>query len=103
MATTREVRVIINGEEYVSTAAKKAETGLSGFMNQIPGWAKAAAVLTAAYAAISKAVGMVSDFVMDSFAVYDAFAASQTKMAAQSKLTGVSLDDLKAAAAKARE
>lgn len=103
MATTREVRVIINGEEFVSAAAKKAETGLSGFMNQIPGWAKAAAVLTAAYAAISKAVGMVSDFVMDSFAVYDAFAASQTKMAAQSKLTGVSLDDLKAAAAKARE
>lgn len=103
MATTREVRVIINGEEFVSAAAKKAEGGMSGFMNQIPGWAKAAAVLTAAYAAISKAVGMVSDFVMDSFAVYDAFAASQTKMAAQSKLTGVSLDDLKAAAAKARE
>lgn len=103
MATTREVRVIINGEEYVSTAAKKAETGLSGFMNQIPGYAKAAAVLAAAYMAVSSAISKVSDFVMDSFAVYDAFAASQTKMAAQSKLTGVSLDDLKAAAAKARE
>ena len=87
----REVTVVINGEEYVSKAAASAETGLGGFTSKIPGWAKSVAVLTAAFAAVSAAVMAVKDFVLDSFASFDGYAASQTKMAAQSKLTGISL------------
>lgn len=103
MATTKEVKVVINGEEHVSGAASSAESGMMGFVNKIPGWAQAAAVLTVAWKAISTAVQAVGDFVMDSIDAYDSFASSQTKLAAQSKLTGVSLADLKASAQKARE
>lgn len=103
MATTKEVKVVINGEEKVSEAASSAETGMMGFVNKIPGWAQAAAVLTVAWKAISTAVDLVSAYVMDSIERFDAYMASQTKLSAQSKLTGVSLTDLKASAQKARE
>lgn len=103
MATTREVKVIINGEEYVSGAAQKAETGLAAFTGKIPGWAAAAGALVVAWKAISAAVEAVGDFVMDSIGAYDDFAAAQAKLAAQSKLTGIPLSELRETVRKARE
>lgn len=99
----REVTVVINGEEYVSKAAGDAEGALGGFTSKIPVWAKTVAVMAVAFEAVSKAVGMAKDFVLDSFAAYDAYKASQSRLSAQSKLTGVSIGELSDAAKRARD
>jgi hypothetical protein len=87
----------------VSKAADSAGGAMEGFAGKIPAWGKTIALATAAFAALSKAVEAVGDFVMGSIDAYDRFASSQNKMAAQSKLTGVSLADLKETAKIARE
>jgi hypothetical protein len=97
------VRVVIDGKEYVSKAAGEAGGAMDGFAGKIPAWGKAIALATAAFAALSKAVQAIGEFVMESIDAYDRYASSQNKMAAQSKLTGVSLADLKAMAKTARE
>lgn len=94
MATTKEVRVVINGEEYVSAAAKKAGDGMDGFAKKTPSWVTAAATLVVAYQAITRAIGQVREFIMDSFAAYDALGTSQRKLEGTSKLTGLALEDL---------
>lgn len=99
----REVTVVINGEETVGRATNEAGGALDGFAGKVPKWAAISAGLAAAFAVVSKAVGAMKDYVMDSFTAFDSFAASQTKMAAQSKLTGVSLDELQRIAQRARE
>lgn len=99
----REVTVVINGEETVGRATNEAGGALDGFAGKVPKWAAISAGLAAAFAVVSKAVGAMKDYVIDSFTAFDSFAASQTKMAAQSKLTGVSLDDLQRIAQRARE
>ena len=99
----RKVTVVINGEEHVSEATNAAEASLGGFVGKIPGWAKAVGLLAAAYAVVSNAIGAVKDYVLDSIGAYDRFAASQTKLSAQSKLTGISLADLNRIADEGRE
>ena len=99
---SREVKVTINGEEHVSEAAAQAEGGLTGLINKVPGWAVAAGALAGAFEAIKTAVGAVKDYVVESFAAFDTFAASNRKLEAQSKLTGVSLTELRAIAERAR-
>lgn len=99
----KKIEVVIDGKEFVTTAAGKAEGSLDGFMSKIPGWAKVTGLLTAAFAVVSKVVGEVGDFVMDSISAYDAYAAAQVKLSATSKLTGVSLDELKRVTKTARE
>ena len=99
----KTIKVVIDGQEMVSDVAGKASGSLDGFMAKIPGWAKITGLLTAAFAVISKVVGEVGDFVMDSISAYDSYAAAQVKLTATSKLTGVSLDELKRVAKTARE
>jgi hypothetical protein len=99
----KTIKVVIDGQEMVSDVAGKASGSLDGFMAKIPGWAKITGLLTAAFAVISKVVGEVGDFVMDSISAYDSYAAAQVKLSATSKLTGVSLDELKRVAKTARE
>lgn len=99
----REVTVTIAGEETVSTAANAASGSLTGFAGKIPGWMQGLAILKLGYEALGKALGLAKDFVMDSMAAYDAFSASQTKLAAMSKLTGVSMADMGALVKKARD
>ncbi len=59
---TKEVKVVINGEEYVSVAAKKAEDGMQGFFGRIKGWASGFADLAGAWGFVSRAVGTVTDY-----------------------------------------
>jgi uncharacterized protein YjbJ (UPF0337 family) len=99
----REVTVTIAGEETVSTAAESAGGSLTGFAGKIPGWAAGLALLKVGYEAIAKAIAFAKDYVMDSLAAFDAFSASQTKLAAMSKLTGVSMADMSALVKKARD
>ena len=103
MASKREVTVTINGKQTVSQATSQADSSLGGFVGKIPGWAKAVGLLAAAYTIVSNAIGAVKDMVLDSIASYDRFAASQTKLAAQSKLTGVSLAELNRLADEGRD
>ncbi len=90
----KEIVVVINGEEYVSKAAGEADTALGGFTSKIPGWGKAIAVLAVAYQAVSAAVRAAKDFVLDSLAAYDTYAASQRKLEGTAKLTGIALSSL---------
>ena len=99
----KKIEVVIDGKEFVSTATDRAGGSLDGFMSKVPGWAKVTGLLTAAFAVVSKVVGEVGDFVMDSISAYDAYAAAQVKLTATSKLTGVSLDELKRVTKTARD
>ena len=99
----KKITVVIDGQEFVSKAADSAGGAMDGFAGKIPGWGKAIALATAAFAILSKAVEAVGDFVMGSIDAYDKFATSQNKMSAQSKLTGVSLAELKETAKVARD
>ena len=99
----KEIVVVINGEEYVSKAAGEADTALGGFTSKIPGWGKAIAVLAVAYQAVSAAVRAAKDFVLDSLAAYDTYAASQRKLEGTAKLTGIALSTLTDVAKTGRE
>lgn len=99
----REVTVTIAGEETVSTAANSAGGSLTGFAGKIPGWAAGLALLKVGYEAVARAIAFAKDYVMDSLAAFDAFSASQTKLRAMSKLTGVSMFDMGALVKKARD
>ncbi len=99
----KKITVVIDGQEFVSKAADSAGGAMDGFAGKIPAWGKAIALATAAFAILSKAIEAVGDFVMGSIDAYDQYATSQNKMSAQSKLTGVSLSELKATAKIARE
>jgi hypothetical protein len=98
----KEVTVVINGEETVSPASKKADDALGGFSDKIPGYAKTVAGLTLAYGFVMKAIGKVRDVVVESFAAYDELATSQRKLEGTSKLTGLSLEYLASVAAEGR-
>jgi len=99
----KEVTVVINGEEYVSPAAKQAEAavdGLGGFMQRfkdklIP-VVDVTKLVELAVRALSAAFNAAKQFVMDSIGAYDAYMTAQTKLSAQSKLTGVSMRDMNA-------
>jgi len=99
----RKVTVVINGEETVSEATDSAGGALEGLSSKIPGWTKSLALMTLAYQAVKTAISAATDYVLDSFAAYDRFAASQTKLSAQSKLTGISLAELNRIADEGRE
>lgn len=106
----REVTVVINGEEYVSKAAQEAEaglTGFAGFMDKLKGKLVPVVDVTKlvemAVRALSAAFDAAKQFVMDSIGAYDRYVTAQTKLAAQSKLTGVSMKDMNALVDTARE
>lgn len=103
MASTKEVRVVIDGEEHVSQAAQSAAGGLEIFGKKIPFVIDLAGLLEKGLALLGDAIGKVKDFAMDSIRAYDDYAAAQMKLAAQSKLTGIPLSELKEIARKARE
>lgn len=106
----RQVTVTINGEETVSKAAKEAEqglTGFAGFMQQfkdklIP-VIDVTKLVEFAVRALTTAFNVAKQFVMDSIGAYDAYITAQTKLAAQSKLTGVSMREMNALVDTARE
>ena len=106
----REVTVVINGEEYVSKAAQEAEaglTGFAGFMDKLKGKLVPVVDVTKlvelAVRALSAAFDAAKQFVSDSIGAYDAYVTAQVKLAAQSKLTGVSMRDMNALVDTARE
>lgn len=106
----REVTVVINGEEYVSKAAQEAEaglTGFAGFMDKLKGKLIPVIDVTKLVEYAVRALGAAFDaakqFVMDSIGAYDRYVTAQTKLAAQSKLTGVSMKDMNALVDTARE
>lgn len=102
MATTKEVKVVINGEEYVSVAAKSAEKGMDSFTGRIGGWFKSFVDLKAAWDFVAQAAGKVRQVVVDSFAAYDELQTSQRKLEGTAKLTGLSLEYLQSVAEKGR-
>lgn len=90
----KEITVVINGEEFVSKAAKEAEAGLTVFGMRIPIVLDASALLTKGLDLLRAGFQAAKDWVVNSLAAYDAYAASQRKLEGTSKLTGVALKDL---------
>lgn len=103
MASEKRVTVIIDGEEHVSKVAEQATGGLELFGKKIPFVLDVAGLLQKGLELLASAIGTVKEFAMDSIRAYDEYATSQQRLAAQSKLTGVSVKDLKEAAKTARE
>ena len=99
----KKVTVVIDGEEHVSEAANSAEAGLSAFGKRIPFVVDLAKVLELGLQALAAAFQFAKDFAMDSIRAYDEYAASNQRLSAQSKLTGVSITDLEKAAKRARD
>jgi hypothetical protein len=93
-ATRKQVTVVINGEEYVSTAAKQAEAGITLFGKRIPFVLDATKLLEMGLNAVRAAFGAAKDFVLNSIAAYDAFSASQRKLEGTAKLSGIAIKDL---------
>ena len=56
----KKITVVIDGQEFVSKAADSAGGAMDGFAGKIPGWGKAIALATAAFAILSKAVEAVT-------------------------------------------
>jgi hypothetical protein len=98
-----EVTVFINGKEHVSPAAESAGASLTLFGKKIPLVVDAAKLLEMGLNALRSAFQFAKQYVVDSIAAYDAYAASQTKLSAQSKLTGVSMREMSALVDQARE
>lgn len=99
----RQVTVVINGEETVSEATDKAGGALGGLSSKIPGWTKSLALMTLAYQAVKTAISAAKEFVMDSIGAYDEFSSSNARMAAQAKITGVSLTTMRDLAKSLRD
>jgi hypothetical protein len=101
--TRKQVTVVINGEEYVSTAAKQAEAGITMFGKKIPFVLDATKLLEMGLNAVKAVFGALKNFAVDSIRAYDDFAASQTKLTAMSKLTGVSMGEMRDLVKQARD
>lgn len=106
----RQVTVVINGEEYVSKAAKEAEaglTGFAGFMQQLKGKLIPVIDVTKlvewAVQAMGAAFNAAKQFVMNSIGAYDAYTTSLAKLRAQSQLTGVPMEQMNGLVEKARK
>lgn len=105
----REVTVVINGEEFVSKAAQEAEAGLTGFAgfmdklkNKLVPVVDVTKLVELAVRGLTAAFTAAKQFVMDAIGAYDAYVSSQVKLAAQSKLTGVSMREMNALVETAR-
>lgn len=94
----RRLVVVIDGEEYVSEAAGKAEKGVGGLMDRIKGSFKGMADFKAGFEAISAVVGQVVDAFQEVFRAYDAQNTAALRLEGTSKLTGIALKDLRDAA-----
>jgi hypothetical protein len=97
----REVTVVINGEEYVSKAAKEAEQGLDGFAGFMQKFkdklipvVDVTRLVEWAVRAMSTAFTAAKTFVLDSIRAYDDYVSAQVKLNAQSRLTGMSMSDM---------
>lgn len=99
----KEIVVVINGEEYVSAAADKADDALGSFTSKIPGWGKAVALLSAAYLGVREALVVVKEWVLNSIDAFDAYAVSQSKLSAQAKMTGIPMKELREIVARGKE
>ncbi len=101
--TRKQVTVVINGEEYVSTAAKQAEAGITLFGKRIPFVLDATKLLEMGMNALRAAFGALKQFAMDSIRAFDEYSASQTKLRAMSMLTGVSMGEMRDLVKQARD
>lgn len=101
--STQRVSVVIDGKEHVTEAAGKANRGLKGFTDKVPGYAKVMAGLTAAFFAVRGAIQAVSTGVRESFAAFDRYEGSLRKLEGTAKITGVPLATLSENADRARK
>jgi len=90
----KEVTVVINGEEYVSDAARKAGDGLEGFGKKSLSASAIAARAAGVYYAIAEGIRMIGDKISASLKAYDEMNASQRKLEGTAKLLGVSQEYL---------
>jgi hypothetical protein len=91
----REIKVVINGEEFVSKAAEDAGASLTVFGKKIPLVLDASNLLKMGLDALRAAFGAVKQFVGDSMAAFDEYNASQRKLEGTAKLSGIALRDLR--------
>ena len=99
---SREVSVVINGEEYVSKAADDAGKGMDKFTGGIKGWFRSFVDLKAAWDMAAKAATFLYDQVTESFSAFDNYRSSLQKLEGAAKLTGIPLQQLTALADEGR-
>jgi hypothetical protein len=99
---SREVSVVINGEEYVSKAADDAGKGMDKFTGGIKGWFRSFVDLKAAWDMASGAARFLYNQVVDSFRALDEYRGAIARLDAAAKITGVSITDLEAQVQQAK-
>lgn len=101
--STKTVSVVINGEEHVSEITQQAGASLTVFGKKIPLFVDPVQLATQALDLLRDAIASVKAYVTDSFRAYDEFSASNARMAAQAKITGVSLGEMRSVSKTLRE
>lgn len=99
----KEVVVVINGQETVSDAAESAGASLSVFGKKIPLFVDPVQLATKAVELLAKGIRAIKDYALESFDAYDAYAGSQRKLEASSRLLGIPMAELNATVKAGRE
>lgn len=86
----KQVTVVINGQEFVSKAAKDAGDGLEQFGKKTSSVSALAAKAAGVYYAVAAAISKVGEIIGASLRAYDELNASQRKLEGTAKLLGVS-------------
>jgi hypothetical protein len=94
MAQERVYKVIIDGVEYVSKAAKEASEGVNTFVGKMKGWFKSFVDFKAAWDMLSGAARKLYDVARESLGAYDEYIASLRKLEGTAKITGIPLGEL---------
>jgi uncharacterized protein YjbJ (UPF0337 family) len=94
MARDMRIRVAIDGVETVSNAVKSSSSALSTMVGKVKGWTSGFMDLRAVWETLKGAVQVVTQFVGESSAAFDAYMLSQRRLEAQSKLTGIPIAEL---------
>jgi gas vesicle protein len=94
MARDRVYKVVIDGEEYVSNAAKEAGDGMDKFTGKKDGWIKSFTDLKAAWDVVASAAKALFGVAMDSLDAFDEYESSMRRLEGTAKITGTPLATL---------
>lgn len=102
MARDKRIRVVIDGEEYVSKAADDAAAGMDRFEGKKGRWIKSFVDLRAAFDTIVQVGRALAGVAMESLAAFDEYSASMRRLEGTAKITGTPLETLTDLAGQAK-
>lgn len=102
MAREKVFKVVIDGEEYVSAAAKEAGDGMDRFTKKKDGWIKSFVDIRAAFDTVVQVGRALAGVAMESLAAFDEYSASMRRLEGTAKITGTPLETLTELAGSAK-